>query len=437
MRTFYHLLGNTFVAMTTNMVVWFAITYFAYLETHSVLATSIIAGLWLVLTAVSGFWLGAFVDRYRKKNVMLGSSIFSISIFAIAFALYLAAPEGAFSTIANVWFWSLVILCSVGVTAGNVRPIALATAVTLLFPPEDRDKANGLSGMTQGFAFLIISVISGFLVAWGGMFYVFIFALVFQVAAIMHLLTVSLPEPEIVHTEQSEGFVDIRGTIQVIAGISGLFALIFFTMFNNFLGGVFMSLMDPYGLELVSVQVWGLIWGFLGTAFIVGGALITKYGVGHNPMKSLMMANLIIWTVCIFFAIQPSIILLIVGSFIYLAVMPYIEASEHTVIQKIVPPERQGRVFGFAQSVEMSASPLTAFMIGPIAQYIFIPFMTTGAGVSLIGDWFGVGPGRGMALVFTIAGLIGVIVTLIAFNSRAYKRLSAKYLSESPKPAIT
>lgn len=94
----------------------------------------------------------------------------------------------------------------------------------------------------------------------------------------------------------------------------------------------------------------------------------------------------------------------------------------------MVPPERQGRVFGFGQSVEQLASPITAFLIGPLAEYIFIPFMTTGAGVDLIGDWYGVGQGRGIALVFSAAGLIGLIITLFAFQSKPYKNLSKEYL---------
>ena len=35
--------------------------------------------------------------------------------------------------------------------------------------------------------------------------------------------------------------------------------MIVFAMWNNFLGGVFMSLMDAYGLMLVSVEMWGFI----------------------------------------------------------------------------------------------------------------------------------------------------------------------------------
>ncbi len=106
---------------------------------------------------------------------------------------------------------------------------------------------------------------------------------------------------------------------------------------------------------------------------------------------------------------------------------PYAEAAEHTTLQKVVPLERQGRVFGFAQSVEQAASPLTAFLIGPLTQFLVIPFMTDGAGADMIGDWFGTGPDRGIALVFTVAGLLGLMVTILAFNSRYYRQLSAAY----------
>jgi len=112
---------------------------------------------------------------------------------------------------------------------------------------------------------------------------------------------------------------------------------------------------------------------------------------------------------------------------------PFAEACEHTTIQKVVPFERQGRVFGFAQSVEQAASPLTAFIIGPLTQFVVIPFMTTGAGAQAIGDWYGTGPERGMALVFSVAGVLGVAMAIAALNSRQYRQLSAAY-AKAPDP---
>jgi MFS transporter, DHA3 family, multidrug efflux protein len=42
MRNFYHLLGNTVLTSVTNMTVWFAIIFYAYLQTHAVFATSLL-----------------------------------------------------------------------------------------------------------------------------------------------------------------------------------------------------------------------------------------------------------------------------------------------------------------------------------------------------------------------------------------------------------
>jgi MFS transporter, DHA3 family, multidrug efflux protein len=133
------------------------------------------------------------------------------------------------------------------------------------------------------------------------------------------------------------------------------------------------------------------------------------------------------WVIATGFTVQASVVLLAVGMFMYLCLIPVVEASEQTILQAVIPLERQGRVFGFAQSIEQAASPLTAFMIGPIAQFIFIPLMTTGAGVNLIGSWFGTGADRGIALLFTLTGLIGLMVTLLAMRSRTYQKLSANY----------
>ena len=91
---------------------------------------------------------------------------------------------------------------------------------------------------------------------------------------------------------------------------------------------------------------------------------------------------------------------------------PVIEAAEQTVLQRSIPFERQGRVFGFAQLVENAASPLTAFLMAPIAEAVFMPLMTDGRGADWIGGWFGTGPERGLALMFTLAGLFGVVVTV-------------------------
>ena len=203
--------------------------------------------------------------------------------------------------------------------------------------------------------------------------------------------------------------------------------LILLGAFNNLVAGVFMALMDAYGLSIVSVETWGFLWGLISFAFIGGGLIVARRGLGAHPLRLVLAGNLVNWAVCSVFALRSSIVFLTIGMIVWLALVPVIEAAEQTVLQRSIPFERQGRVFGFAQLVENAASPLTAFLMAPIAEAVFMPLMTDGWGADQIGSWFGTGPERGLAVMFTIAGIIGVIVTAVAWRSRSYRRLSAEW----------
>ncbi len=428
-RTFLHLLLSTLVVSVMNFTVWFAVTFWVYLETRSVFATGLIAGIFLVSIAATGIWFGSLVDHHHKKTVMQWSAAASMLLYAGCLAIYLTTSDSTFRDPSNVRLWVFIVLLMTGVVAGNIRTIAMPTLVTLLIPEDRRDKANGLVGTATGVSFLVTSVISGLLVAAGGMLYVLILAICVLGLAILHLGLVNVPETRPVRLERHEegAGVDLRGTVRLVRGVPGLIALIVFSCFNNFLGGSFMALMDAYGLSLVSVEVWGLLWGVLSAFVIVGGLVVARVGLGSNPVRTLLLVNMILWSVTALFPLRSSIVLLAAGMAVFMLIVPFAEAAEHTVLQKVVPYERQGRVFGFAQSVEQAASPLTAFLMGPIAQFLVIPFMTDGSGADTIGPWFGTGAERGLALVFVVTGIVGLVTTVLALRSRSYRRLSRSF----------
>jgi len=127
------------------------------------------------------------------------------------------------------------------------------------------------------------------------------------------------------------------------------------------------------------------------------------------------------------FTIREIWLLYAVGIFIFMCLMPAAEAAEQTIIQRVVPLKRQGRVFGLAQAIESASSPITAFIVAPIAQFMIIPFMRTENGQSTFGWLLGSGEARGIALVFLVASLIMLIAVLFAFTTRAYRQLSDYY----------
>jgi DHA3 family multidrug efflux protein-like MFS transporter len=236
MRIFYQLLANVVLSSVTNMTVWFAIIFFTYLQTQAVLATSLISGIYLVTVAITGFWFGNIVDHNQKKLVMLSSSAISLVAYIIGFFVYTAVPVSSFTQLTSPTLWLLVLVLLVGVIAGNIRTIALPTVITFLIPEDLRDKANGLAGTATGIAFLMTSVISGFLVGHSGMYHVLLLAMVMMSATLVHLWFVPLHEKKIVSADGQSKKLEIGKTLAVIKKVPGLLPLILFTMFNNFLG---------------------------------------------------------------------------------------------------------------------------------------------------------------------------------------------------------
>jgi DHA3 family multidrug efflux protein-like MFS transporter len=431
MRTFHLLLANALVANVTNNFLWFAVTFWAYLETRSVLATAIIGGGYMLLLAAFGMVFGTFVDRHRRKSSMLLSSVLSLAAFALAGLVYLVSSASAVRDVGHLAFWAFVALILGGAIAGNLRMVALMTTVTLLVPEDRRDRANGLVGTANGVAFALTSVFSGLAVGLLGMGACLVITVVFSALTAAHLLTITIAEEAPAAAEDGPRIIDVRGAFRAVGLVPGLFALLLFSMFNNFLGGVFMALIDPYGLTLMPVEAYGILLAFTSLGFIVGGILVARRGLGANPVRTLLLANVAMWIVTILFPIRSEILPLAIGFFLYLTLAPVAEASEQTVIQRVVPFGEQGRVFGFAQTLETAAAPVTAFLIGPIAQFWIIPSMTDGALAELIGSWFGTGPDRAMALIFMVFGAIGLLVTILALRSRPYRELSARY-AEAP-----
>ena len=428
MKHFYQVLINTLIANVTTSFLWFALTFWVYLETKSVLATAIIGGSYMLLVAIFSIAFGTYVDHHKKKHVMVVASVVPFIMFLLAGACYLLFPESKLVNWTDLPFWIFALVILIGGVIENMRNIALSTTVTLLVPEPEHDKANGMVGSVQGLAFIVTSIFSGLSIGLLGMGWTLAIAIAFTAITLLHLFFIQIPEQGVLHDpELAQKKVDLKGSLAAIRAVPGLMALIFFSTFNNLIGGVYIALMDPYGLTLFPVELWGLVFAVSGTGFVFGGLMIAKKGLGANPMRTLLVVAVVMGLLGAFFTIREWWWLYAAGIFVYMCLIPAIEAAEQTVIQKVVPYKRQGRVFGFAQSIEAAAAPITAFMIGPIAEFAIIPYMNSDAGRASFGWLLGAGQARGIALVFLVAGLIMTIAALLALKSRSYRLLSEHY----------
>ena len=450
MSTFHKVLINTMISNVTTGFLFFAVVFWMYLSTGDVALTGIVSGIYMGLIAVCSIFFGTVVDHNRKKSVMLFSSVTTLVFYCLSALVWVFWLEEDGLSIGNTALWVFVSFILIGSIVEHMRNIALSTVVTLLVPEAERDKANGLVGAVQGVGFLVTSVIAGSAIGFLGMEITLWICLGLSLVALLHLLPIRIDEPEIITQEDAQPTVsddsvptptsdlaivskgiDLKGSMKIILSVPGLLALVLFASFNNLIGGVYSALMDPYGLELFSPQLWGLLLGLTCLGFIVGGAVISKTGLGKNPVRTLLLVNVGVAFVGMFFAIREWWWLYILGIFIFMAITPAAEAAEQTILQRVVPFRQQGRVFGLAMAVEMAANPLSTVIVAILAEAYLIPWMAGPGADTIWGVILGDGKARGMALMFLASGAIMLVVVLLAFMSRSYRKLSQYYATTS------
>lgn len=434
MRRFLQILINVAIGNTSAYFLWSAFSFWIYLTTKSVLTLSILNGTYMLLVTFSSMFFGTIVDKHKKKHVLTTASIIAVVLLFVSGIVIFTVDQNQIAKLSSpsFWFFSLPLLLAAIVC--NLRSIALSTTVSILVSKEEYARANGMVGMIQGIGMIANTVFSGLIIGSLGLKWAMYITLALSIGTLIHLFFISIPEKEISHDPNLENKqIDFSGAIRTIHEIPGLMALILFTTFNNFIGAVFMVLLDPYGLSIFKVQVWGFVLGFTGTGLILGGLLINRMGLGKKPLRTLLAGYVFSSLICIFFTIREWAPLFVVGNFLFMISVPYMEAAEQTILQTIVPKRRQGRVFGFAQTVESAVTPISVFIIGPFAQYTLIPFMNTPSGQRDFGWLLGRGTTRGIALTFVVSGVFMLILSVLAFRTKAYRILSVTYDEEMKK----
>jgi MFS transporter, DHA3 family, multidrug efflux protein len=83
-RAFVHLLVNTLLVSVMNFTVWFAVTFWVFLETKSVLATGMVAGIFLRRRPSAGSGSAASSITTAEKTIMQALSLASLVFYAVA-----------------------------------------------------------------------------------------------------------------------------------------------------------------------------------------------------------------------------------------------------------------------------------------------------------------------------------------------------------------
>lgn len=416
--------GQFFSLLGTNMT-GMALTIWIWEKTGAATAVAVLGFAVFLPQVIFSPLAGALVDRWNRKLVMMLSDI-GAGLGTIAFlALYLT---GTLQT------WHLFVGCFVVGAFSAFQFPAYSAATTLMVPKEQYARAGAIVGLAQSTAGIFAPIAAGALIGVLGLAGIMAIDLVTMSIALGILLFVHVPQPAVTAAGR-EGAQHSRGSLlrdslygfrYILARPSLLGLQLVFTI-GNFLSTMAFTLANPLVLARTAnnTVILGTVQSVAGIGAVAGGLLITLWGGPKRKVYGVIAG----WTGAFLFetiglGIGRSAFLWSAGLFVAAAFSSLINASNQAIWQRKVPPDVQGRVFAIRSLIAQVAGPLGQILAGPLADYVFEPGMRPGGALAgVFGGLTGTGPGTGMAVIFLLTGILGLIASLSALGVRSIREV--------------
>jgi MFS family permease len=409
-RTFLLIWFGQLVSLTGSGLTGFAIGVWVFLETGS---TTLFALIQLVSTLPNiliGPLSGALVDRWDRRKAMLFSDTGSAFCTLIIFILL---------SLGKLELWHIYILLTISSSFATLQWPAYSAAMTLLVPKKQLGRANGLVQLAEGVAQILAPVTAGVLIGIILLQGVIMIDLATFLFAFFTLVIVRIPKP--VKSEEGQAG---KGSIlkeafygwTFIRTRAGLFALLLFFALMNFFSSIGTVLFTPLVLSLSTPAVLGLLTSIAGLGFLTGSLIMSVWGGPKRKMLGIYLSEVIVAISLFILGFTTNLYVLGVGAFLAFSSMPISQSCSQVIWQSKTAPDIQGRVFSFRRVIAYSSMPLAYLAAGPLADKVFIPLLTEGGKLAgSIGKRIGVGPGRGIGLIYILLGVLILITTAGAF----------------------
>jgi MFS transporter, DHA3 family, macrolide efflux protein len=296
---------------------------------------------------------------------------------------------------------------------------AYAAAVTVLVPRKHLGRASGLMQLGQATAKVISPMLAGALVGILHIHGVLLLDFATFLFAFSTLLFVRIPiVASFPETEKKKGSL-LGETLYgwtYITRRPGLLLLLALFAANNFLTGIVIVLVTPLILSFASAALLGAVLTVAGGGMLAGSAIMSIWGGPRRRVRGILIFTILQSALLVMGGLRASATLIAVAAFGYLFAASVISGASQSLWQSKIDPSVQGRVFAVRGLIAWSALPLASLAAGPLSDGLFEPLLAVnGPLAGSVGRVIGVGPGRGIGLLFILAGFVTLLTTSLAY----------------------
>lgn len=414
MTTFLVIWVGQFISLVGSGLTGFGLSVWIYSETGQATPMAITALAYNLPRILISPIAGSVVDRFNRKLIMVLSD---------TAAFLVTVAYGVLIFTGQLQVWHIYALAAVSSAFGSFQEPAYRASITMMVPKKQLARAAGIQQIGGAMQSILVPVLAGVLYGLIGFQGIIIIDIVTYFFAIGALIWAHIPQPELVTETGSGGkssmWTDIAFGWRYLKERPGLITLLLYFAVINFFLSLSGVLSAPLVLSFGTSTEMGLVQMAGGAAMLIGGLAISTWG-GPKTKRvwGVILAIFLSGFGFFIMGLRPVTWVIALGQFIFLMFIPVAAALSQAVWQVKVPADVQGRVFAIRGMLSASIIPLANLIAGPLADKVFEPLMQVGGALSssFLGSLLGVGPGRGIAVIYLISAVFLWISSVVIFT---------------------
>ncbi len=386
-----------FVSMVGSGLSALVLSIWVFQQTGSITDFAVVNAVGLLPGILVSPVAGAVADRWDRRRVMLASD---------------AAAAAAMSVLAVLVFtgglqlWQIYLTVTVTSIAGAFQRPAYLAAVAQLVPKRYLGHANGISQLGVGVGLVFAPMLGAGLIGLIGIAGVILLDMVTFTVGVVTLLLVRFPDL-MFHRREETFRSEIVNGWRYITRRPGMRAALRFFVIDHAFYTLGFAVITPMLLLEQSPAVLGIALGAGGLGGLAGSLVMGLWGGTVRRTNGLIIFMGIGSLGMTVVGSGSSPVFVIAGMFLLTFGESLAEGHWIAVVQTKVGFELQGRVLSIFITVMMLTMPLGYLLVGPLAQRYVRPLLEPGGPLAgTVGQLIGVGPGRGLAMLVVLSGLL-------------------------------
>jgi DHA3 family macrolide efflux protein-like MFS transporter len=373
---FFTLWTGQALSLLGSQLVQFAIIWYLTQTTNSATTLAIASLMGLLPQVILSPFIGTWVDRGNRRLIMIfadATVALATLVLVILFALHVAQ------------IWHIYALLFVRAVAGGFHQSAFGASVVLLVPKEQLSRVQGFNQALNGGLNIISAPLGAFLYAAMPMQAILSIDVLTAIVAITIVTLTRIPQLQRDEAVKATFFQDLVAGFRYIIAWRGLVIVLLMVMVINF----FYSAAESLTPILISKHFQGDaknlgIWqSMFATGVLLGGILLGTWGGFKKRVITAQLGLIVLGlsTAVIGFTSSKLFWLALGINAISGLILPMVNGSFGAILQSVIAPEMQGRVFAFIMSAASLVSPVGLMIAGPFADAFGVPLWFRVAGL--------------------------------------------------------